>query len=231
MPAIQVYKTKGKIIPVNEAKVARAYQCPFTKELFVTKTAYTKHLSKLRETRMWANARRKQHQLKLQDLWNQTSFDKIAQWIELNPDVFWYNGRQSNRNSPERWDKIRDQFQIKIVRLSLSWSDSVSNSHSSPRNGVTNWSGRSTLQDGSPAPRGYPGWQGRIYFQTSCDTPGFFSDFLRGTRIHTGTGGSGQYDVKFFEDDWPGLSKARVWNTLKNITPAPVHIQKKAMKL
>ena len=68
--------------------------------------------------------------------------------------------------------------------------------------------------DGTPRPRGYPGWGGRIEYQISHDL-GFGSDLMRGIGIHTGTGGGIRdnrygFDVKFFDSDWPGIASRRL---------------------
>lgn len=212
MPAIQVYKHKGTMIPVDDAKKSKAYICPWTNELYATKRSYVTHLKRLREDRMHRRAKQLRHQRKLEDLWNQPDFDSVIRWIHLNPEVFWENAKRRGWHSDEpRWDKIRDTFTVTIEHLSLSYSDTVSNSHSCPRNGVTNWGGDKKLKDGSPAPRGYPGFSGRITYKTSHEPLSFASNIMEGTGINTGTGGGGgnntfSYDVKFFLDDWPGIA-------------------------
>jgi hypothetical protein len=209
MPAIQVYKHTGNlpsVIPVEEAKKAKAYQCPFTKTIFLTKRGYVKHLGKLRQNRMWANARKLRHRKRLENLWNQPSFNDVINWININSDAFWLNGRMNGWVTDHKsWDKIRDDFQIRITYLDLTWSNRVDNSHSCPHNGETNWGGGK-----AGVPRGYPGWTGTISFQLSHDVPSFSSNLLKGTRIHTGTGGGGgknlyTYGVTLFADDWPGV--------------------------
>ena len=209
MPAIKVYSGSGWMIPVEEAKVVKAYRCPFTGTIIRKKRDYVKHLSQLRQERMWENARRNRLARKLEDMRNQKTFDDVVRWIELNPEVFWQNGKQQSwiKNSQKQWDKIRDVFGIKITLLELKWEENVSNTHSCPFNGVTNWSREHGL------PTGYPGWRGRIDFSLTVDPPGMGSDMLKGTGINTGSGGGGHqsrsYDVKFFEDDWPGLARTR----------------------
>lgn len=212
MPAIKVYKSGYKLIPVVDAKLATAYQCPFTGDLFVTKRKYASHLKELRQDRMWANARTRQLNNRMEELWNQPSFDNIVRWVRLNSDVFWAQGKRNGWSSDAaRWDKIRDDFQIEITYLDLTWSDSVSNTHDCPHNGFTNWGGREKPRNGVPVPRGYPGWHGNIEFRCSHDVPSFFSKVTEGSRIHTGTGGSrGKYhygySVRMFAADWPGVA-------------------------
>jgi hypothetical protein len=214
MPAIQVYKSKGAMIPVDQAKQARAYICPWTEKLFATKKSYLTHLKTLRTNRMWAQARRRRFQQRLAEMWNLNSFEKIVEWAERNSDVFWQNGKNHGWTSDvKQWDAIRDDFCIKITYIGVNWNDCVSNTHDCPHNGVTNWS------SDEDKPKGYPGWTGRIQFKLSHRIPGFSSNLLEGTRIHTGSGGGGgdtySYSVAFFEEDWPGLSKARTMAILE----------------
>jgi hypothetical protein len=212
MPAIQVYKHKGTMIPVEKAKTARAYVCPWTGELYATKRSYVGHLKRLRTERMHKRARYLRHHRKLEDMWNQPDFDSVIRWIHLNPEVFWENAkRQGWHSDGGRWDKVRDTFEVKITSLNLSYSDCISNSHACPHNGVTNWGGRDTFNDGTLRPRGYPGFSGRIELHMPVEPLSFSSDVFRGTRIHTGTGGGGGngnygYEVKFFLADWPGIA-------------------------
>jgi len=211
MPAIKVYKHTGNLpglIPVDEAKTAKAYQCPFTGTIVKSKRSYASHLKTLRENRMWANARKRRFRLRLEDLWSQPDFQSIVNWVELNSDLFWQNGKNRGWHSDaNKWDAIRDDFCFRITKLELSRSENVSNSHDCPHNGATNWGGTN-----KNAPRGYPGWQGRIDFKVSHDVPSFFSNVVEGTRIHTGSGGGSgigtySYGVKFFDADWPGIAK------------------------
>jgi hypothetical protein len=105
---------------------------------------------------------------------------------------------------------------IQTKVLGLKWEirrGDVSNSHSCPLNGHTNWSNRN-----KELPSSYRGWSGRVWLRVNssrCATA------LDGTLTYTGTGGYGAYngpwcllsrmtnaniyswDYRFFEDDWP----------------------------
>jgi len=212
MPAIMAYKANGMIMPVNDAKTAKAYQCPWTKKVFATKRAYSKHLKELRNSRMHQAARQRITNRKFDNFINQPDFESIINWFETNPEFFFDKIIKSGHSSwGDRRAHIRDEFWVKITYLDLSYSDSVSITHSAPRGKRTNWAGRETLADGTPAPRGYPGWHGKIEYQMSHDI-GFGSDVMRGTGFNTGTGGGIKenrygYDCKMFLEDWPGLGK------------------------
>lgn len=213
MPRIQVYKGNGAIIPINKAKKSTGFQCPWTGKIFGAKKSYVNHLKTIRQDRIYRQIRNRRHQLILDEFNNQPGFEAVMRWVELHPEFFFDIGLKSAwATDHARLEKIRKDFWIKITHLDVTYSDLVSNSHSCPRGGVTCWSSHEA-KDGRP--RGYPGWHGRIEFEVSHDIR-FGSDVFRGTGIHTGTGGSTNgknygYDVKFFESDWPGLSKARTW--------------------
>jgi len=219
MPKIQVYKHDGVMIPIDLAKTAKAYSCPWTNRIFSTKHVYVSHLTKLRKERMHHNARDKRWRKLGEDLHSQSSFEKIIQWCELHPE--WFLDNAKRRDWPDRrkyYEKIRQDFCFQITYLDLRWSDLVSNSHSSPLNGVTNWGSEDDL------PKGYPGWAGRIEWKCSHDLPCFGSNIVDGTGIHIGTGGGTGgnrygFSVRFFADDWPGLGKSVVLDRLVNQKP------------
>lgn len=210
MPKIEVYKGNRVMIPVAEAKKANAYICPWTQQLFSTKKSYISHLKKLREERMHRAAKRNLHRKLGENLWSQPTFDDIINWIHLHPDYFFTNAAGHTISSyKDKVESVRKDFAIKIIGLNLRWSNNLSCTHSCPHTGVRNWDGKAVLADGSPAPRGYPGWGGSISF-TATHSLGFGSDVFSGSRIHTGSGGGGinnsRYEVKFYDDDWPGLT-------------------------
>lgn len=212
MPRIKAYKGAGKIIPVEQAKVATAFRCPWTKKIYGNKRDYVKHLKDLRENYMHSRIRAKSAEMKKQNLWNQPSFEDIVAWVEMNPEFMFDNGFRVGW-ADEKDKKYRDKFWIKITYLNLNWTNSASNTHSCPRGGVTNW-GRRELGK----PTGYPGFEGRIEYQMSYDI-GFGSDLMRGLGIHTGTGGGAGdnrfgYGVTFFDADWPGLVDNRTMDLL-----------------
>jgi len=212
MPKIKAYKGAGKIIPIEEAKIATAFRCPWTKKVYGAKRDYVKHLKWLRENRMHARIRENARLRKMENLWAQPTFTDIINWIEMNPEFMFDNGLRRGW-ARDNSEKYRDKFWIKITYLRIDWHQKVSNTHHCPRDGVTNWGG------GVPnAPRGYPGFEGVIEYQMSHDI-GFGSDVMRGLGIHTGTGGGIKdnrfgYSVQSFDADWPGLTKSRLLDVL-----------------
>lgn len=115
--------------------------------------------------------------------------------------------------------------------LELQFSDSVSNTHSCPRGGVTNWGGNK-----KDAPRGYPGWKGRIQYRTHKSFCKVSNDYRKGIRstdllklfgIHTGAGSGNKaedgamvhgYQVELFGTDFPlpyeKVMKKRMMDTI-----------------
>lgn len=220
MPAIKAYKFKDNIVPVNAAKIVKAYQCPWTGRIVETKRTYVKHLRELRENRMRARIRAARMQRLQEDLSNQPDWHSVIDWVERNSHWFLARAKQSRGNvGYDRWPEPED-FWVRITYLDIRHSNSVSNSHNCPRGGVTNWGRRDP-----GAPTGYPGWSGRIEYQASHSLPGFSSDMFRGTGINPGSGGGmGQnrcgYSVELFDADWPviadPLDRERVLAVLKD---------------
>jgi hypothetical protein len=207
MPAIKVYKSKGKLIPIVDAKISKAYLCPWTKDLFATKRGYLTHLVKLRETRMHKRARENIRGRKFADFYNQPNLEAIVEWVNTNPEFFFDNAIKNGwSHDHAKLLKVRNEFWVKITYLDLRYSDSVGNSHSAPRGRKQNWGGRDI-----DTPNGYPGFSGYIEYQMSHDI-GFGSNLFRDMGINTGTGSGGSdhrygYDVKMFIEDFPLLEK------------------------
>jgi uncharacterized C2H2 Zn-finger protein len=220
MPKIKAYKHNGAIIPVDDAKIATAFRCPWTGEVFGTKKGYVNHLRILREDRIHRQIRDNIRDRIFQELINQPSFEKIVDWIETHPEFLFDGVIQNGRDRwGERREHLREKFWVKITYLDVRWNDNVSNSHSCPRNGLTNW-GRE-----KDKPTGYPGWEGRIEFQVSHNFVLSTSDMFKQIGVNTGGGGSGDgtrygYEVKFFASDWLGLEKKRLFEIIKGDVPA-----------
>jgi hypothetical protein len=172
-----------------------------------------------------------------------------------NQHLFW---AEAAAGEPQDWERVGKKIsrgkdasvmpmpKLLKINLGLRWHDDVSNSHSCPHDGVTNWGGRNKMPDGSDAPVGYPGWQGSIdwivEWPKEFDGVYLGSDlFSRGTfctgrqRANTGSGsGAGthfnkefntwcqrpQYGFSLFASDWPGMAryyeKKKVWEILSD---------------
>jgi hypothetical protein len=212
MPKIEVYKGNRVMIPVSEAKKAKAYQCPWTDKIYSTKRDYVKHLKLLRETRMHTRARAIIKDRVKQDLWSQSSFDDIIKWVSIHPEfMFDLFMNQAWHHDKAKLEKYRNTFMVEITNLDVTWSERCSNTHRKPHNGVTNWGGKEKLKDGTDAPSGYAGWTGNIEFKLNCPMSEGSNVFSH-LRMNTGSGGGRSdnrygYDVTFFANDWPELYK------------------------
>lgn len=211
--------------------------------LFEDYKKYRAHLARLSRARR-AEAKRLLEQKNLDAKWArlyELEID-INEWPQLvmdNQDMFWDAAQIANYHSA----RLPRPRLLEFTEFQVNWSDRVSNTHCRPHNGVTNWGGQEKLKDGSPAPRGYPGWCGRIGWIVEWPKkydghyPG--SDLFRSfgsigrCRAHTGTGGGGHmsynqkyqchvqsfsYSFELFAADWPGMArrheKNRVWSIL-----------------
>lgn len=225
-------------------------------KIFEDKAKYQKHLRKL------ATHRRAQRKLQIENdaadaVWaelyeREQSIEQWAQMVIDNQHLFW---AEAAKGDPYDWERVGKKLGrgknasvmpapvlLEFTELNLRWSDCVSNTHSCPHNGVTNWS--QSRPENAHLPKGYPGFTGSI--QWMCAWPKEFGgiylvsdlfscgSFRSGRqRAHTGTGGfrgegysekhkcetqSSGYDFKLFAADWPGLAryyeKKRVWKEL-----------------
>jgi hypothetical protein len=216
------------------------WKCPHTGKLFEDKTKYKSYLSNL--------AKERRVQRKLQEdrdqaraWWDQAqdiemSIEDFQQWIIDNQMQFWKDSAAYNTYD---WKDVGKKTRggvvmpipelVSFTEFRLTWSDTVSNTHSCPHNGVTNWGVRNPN-----APIGYPGWCGR--FSWRCKWPKEFAgvylpgDIFDGKdcRINTGSGGGGgmidgymhhAFSIEIFAADWPGLARYRekklMWEILK----------------
>lgn len=230
MPKIAVYSGAGAVIPVDQSIETTAFRCPWTRKVFMSKKEYVSHLKVYRTNTIHKAIYRKKRNVIFQDLINQDSFEKIIAWVENNPRFFLEQGLDRDpfiRHNNKHINFANSDFWIKITYLSVTYDKSVSNTHSCPRGERTNWGGRETYTDGTPVPRGFPGWHGRIEFQINPELKWatFGSRVFEGLGIHTGSGGGGSYNrygysVNFFSADWPGLEKSLIFEMLKD-NPIP----------
>ena len=218
-------------------------------KLFEDKTKYQKHLRKLGRERL---ARRKLEIVEAEKdaVWAEL-YDReqsIEQWRDMiiaEQHLFW---AEAARHDVHDWSIVGKKRKgvvcpipqlLEFTEFRLTWNDNVSNSHSCPVGGVTNWGVREP-----EAPTGYPGWEGRadwVYawpkewdgHYLGGDLFGGFANHYGRSRAHTGSGGSGGtvfskkhgcyvtscgYSLNIFASDWPGLARYRdkqvVWKEL-----------------
>ena len=214
MPVIKAYKSGPNLVPVDTAKIVKAFRCPWTHKLYNSKQSYVAHLSRLRADRNRIRNRNLRLQRMTEDLNSQPSWLDVIRWIDTNSHYFLFQAKSQDFNESANWPPP-EEFSLRITFLELEYSECVSNSHSHPRNGVSNWARVSSIPDG------YPGWEGAIEFTTSHALPTHASNIMRNSGIHTGTGGgrSGNrygYSVRMFDADWPGPIKQRVLDILSD---------------
>jgi hypothetical protein len=214
------------------------WKCDQTGKLFEDQTKYKSHLRKLARER---NTKRKLMvaEAVADQKWNELyeREQTIEQWRDMviaNQDMFWAEAAKSD---PYDWKQVGKTHKkvvcpvprlLEFERFDVRWNPQVSNSHSCPHNGVTNWGNRD-----KNAPTSYPGWSGRVDWIVAWpkewdgvylggDLFGGFHGNRR-TRADTGTGGGGGmrwsekhgchvqsfgYDFKLFAADWPGMARA-----------------------
>jgi hypothetical protein len=140
-----------------------------------------------------------------------TSPDMIGPWFLENQRKI-MDAVNAGLVSKGGWSGFNDRFVpddvfTKCELKFQEYTHSVSNTHSCPDSGETNF-----MCDDSK-PRGYPGWVGRIdgvlVRPPKKDYEYPYSSAINLVGIKTGSGGGGNsgwdYDVRIFLDDWPGL--------------------------
>lgn len=192
-----------------------AYQCPSTKKVFLERSAYRKHLLKLRKNVNLQRKLRREAKQRSDELLNKitalSSIEDIAAFVVANYKKILLNAIHDPR---PRDVEVIEAMVLKDFSLTVRYEQICSNSHSCPRDGVKNWGG-----DKPGAPRGYPGFYGRIEWKMpppawkrgdgihSYELP----EALGRIGIHTGTGGGNGdrygYDVRLFLSDFPALQE------------------------
>lgn len=213
------------------------WKCDQDGKLFEDRAKYTKHLRALARQRTQARkiARMEAEREAFIKNMSETvkSFAELEQFIHDNWAWFFANGMKHNL-----WKcDAKPKFDHKLVKISfdnMRWSDSVSNTHSCPRDGVTNWA--QSRPENAHLPKGYPGWSGQIRFTVDAGMSqhkknpypldSYSSDYFKNTGVNTGSGSGGHncgYEVRLYASDWPAMALAReraqVWNVLNEGNP------------
>lgn len=195
-------------------------KCPRTGKLFECDKKYAEHEEKIRQSDAKIH-----HMQKVKDefaTWLKeekekiTAVDMLAPWLLKNQRMIMDVCTVSGNSLGDYTFYATDEF-VRIDFERVHYSPLVSNSHSCPKGGVTNWGRDKNL------PTGYPGWSGRVTGSLTRASKHMhsypYSRFLNMVSIKTGTGGGGNdgwgYDVKIFLDDWPGLAQQVLFEKLK----------------
>lgn len=215
--------------------VITAYKCDTTGKLFEDKAKYQKHIRSIANERRIQRKIEADHKSEIQ-WWHDNFWNKVKSLAQLQAAILHHSdvfAAQGVKNYGDGGKKLKPTPILTITKFSIWYSDKVSNSHNCPHDGVTNWASR------DDAPRGYPGWKGRLEYVVQSHKnqlwmyPGG-GDMWEDTRIHTGSGGGGGgtpeqekvfqqsfgYGMELFASDWPAMAaeyeKARNFNILKD---------------
>jgi hypothetical protein len=218
------------------------WKCDQTGKLFEDQMKYKSHLRKLARER---NTKRK---LMVKDAeanawWaeayeREMTIDEWRQFVIDNQSRFWAEAAKADPYDWKHVGKLSGRKTgvvcpipeiLEFTEFSVRWNPKVSNSHSKPHNGVTNWS--PSWNPDKTAPTSYPGWSGRVEWivrwPKEWDGVYLGSDLFRDgfnsrVRAYSGTGGGGGmrysekhgchvqsfgYDFKMFAADWPGMAR------------------------
>ena len=196
-------------------------------KLFEDVNKYRKYLKKLAVDRCFSKkVKRAQKQVEYlanEVLPNIKTFEELASIISNNWSSLNWTAVVSSK---WHYNQLKKAFQKKkpyfpeliSVEFNNVWySDSIPNTHSCPKNGVTNWGRYETFSDGTPKPTGYPGAKGRMLITvdtSKADWVCYASDLFKKLGMNIGSGGSNRtsadYEVRLFAEDFPEL-----WKTYK----------------
>jgi hypothetical protein len=198
-------------------------KCPCTGKLFEDDKKYANHLQMLRRERAKDKAEQRvkngfaewlaEEKNKLVDP------DMIAPWILENQQKLMIacNVLKMGMWDSERFYPKTDEFTK--FEIKVKWNNNVSNSHSCPKGGVTNWWPRDNSK-----PTGYLGWQGQVWGTLVRNKKHMssypYSNIFELLDLHTGSGGGGNaqwsYELKIFADDWPVMASSETFARLVN---------------
>jgi hypothetical protein len=200
------------------------YKCRFTGTLFELgqKKEYIKHLKELRKNmkadREYQRIRNTFDKWLAEEKEKIVHVDMIAPWLLKNQQ---YLMKSCNAMDCHAW--LSDNFfpatdEFTKIEMTARYSPSVSNTHSCPHNGVTNWGGRV-----KGAPTGYPGFKinvsGTLKRAKKHMSAYPYSAIFKLVRIHATAGGGGNenwsYCGEIFLADWPGLGQQLLADKLR----------------
>ena len=188
-----------------------AWKCQSSGKLFEVEAEYISHKRKLARAKTAQLKKRRMVQERDQcwiDLqYEEFDITQLAEKLVARQEIYWPNTESNLIN----------------LKIDVTYSKLVSNSHCCPKTGVQNWHRKNELT------RGYPGWTGRIYWEVNTKDVSDSNRFRNNSYIHTGSGSGGskpdgtktyQYSVSIFADDWPGLAlyreKQLMWSILES---------------
>jgi hypothetical protein len=187
------------------------WKCPHTGKLFEDRSKYTAHLRKQGRERLlqrkldaaareWEQFNHRMGQVR--------SIQELTEFISNNWERFALNGMKQGFTKEKGLHKL-EHLEFQTVR----WDEFLSNTHSCPKGGVTNFMSK------RDKPNSYPGWRARIVFKVNTGTyrnrgkeyprEGYGSDYFAGSSIKTGSGGGSgtgyAYDINLWAHDFPGM--------------------------
>ena len=190
-------------------------KCPYTGKIFEEKDIgkYMIHLRNIREARHEAN-----HLTRVKDSFATWLLQERTKIISIDEIAPWFMDNQRhimdahNSGISDRWghstrDKFHKNDRFENINLVVNYNHFISNSHTCPDNGVTNFS------QTNDKPISYRGYSGRISGSLKRSSPlihGYpYSNAINIVGIKTMSGGGGNdewgYGVNIFLDDWPGI--------------------------
>ena len=193
----------------------QARQCPFTGKLFKEENIekYILHLEKVRnlnrEKNLHIYLRSTFKDWLAEEKKSIISVDMIVPWFLKNQRHIMDAANSMNVSDREKF-YVDDNF-TEIELTNSYYTSYLSNTHSCPDTGVTNWGGKNTN-----LPIGYKGWAAIISGTLDRKSKYMYeypvSRALNLVGIKTGTGGGSnngfQWSCSVFLDDWPGLQEA-----------------------
>jgi hypothetical protein len=204
MPLIDAHVCARTGTLFETAGTTPSWVCPRSKEVFGSREEYRKHLKSMarinRHDRDVAAVREK-FAAKIKTIYKCVSPDEICRWLETH-------GHEIAQgivyeNSLKRGEQPPVEFQLRDVKMTLKFSDHLSNSHSAPEGKEQNWRRDPNL------PLGYPGWAGVISGRYDYRDTVSYTDVFKATKIRTESGsGNGRifhYNVKLFAEEWPSM--------------------------